>query len=183
MSESLLDMYPHLLTKQRKSPVLPLPDDKPNVKTVEEKENPTSSPPSGRISLLGPGVGQRTPLGKLTSTIEPVHIPRVKVVADDLFAASIAADDDEWLQFQVDCSVPARQQLDELKMWLMSNSPSTVRRSSGVGWIAVKFRDKGKKVLEAKDAWDAFEGEKTMEVVNNLADEFNVKVLSHAMYS
>jgi len=178
MSESLLDKYPHLrlLTKLRKPPVLPLPDDKINEKNVEGKENPnTSSPPSGRISLLGPGVGQRTPLGPISSTIEPVHIPRIKVVADDLFAASIAADDDEWLQFQVDGSVPARQQLDQLKMWLMSNSPSTVRRSSGVGWIAVKFRDKGKKVLEAKDAWDAFEGEKTMEVVNNLADEFNVK--------
>jgi len=177
MSESLLDKYPHLrlLTKLRKPPILPLSNDKPNEKSADGKENPTSSPPSGRISLLGPGVGERKPLGPISSIIEPVHVPRVKVVADDLFAASIAADDDEWLQFQVDGSVPARQQLDELNMWLMSNSPSTVRRSSGVGWIAVKFRDKGKKVLEAKDAWDSFKGEKTMEVVNNLADEFNVK--------
>ena len=31
------------------------------------------------------------------------------------------------------------------------------------------------KVLEAKAAWDSYEGEKTMEVVNNLANEFNVK--------
>ena len=45
-------------------------------------------------------------------------------------------------------------------MWLMANSPSTICRSSGVGWIAVNFKDKG---------------EKTMEVVNNLADEFSVK--------
>ena len=60
-------------------------------------------------------------------------------------------------------------------MWLMANSPSTITRSSSVGWIAVKLKDKGKKVLEAKAAWDSYEREKTMDVVNNLADEFNVK--------
>ena len=60
-------------------------------------------------------------------------------------------------------------------MWLMANSPSTITRSSSVGWIAVKLEDKGKKVLEAKAAWDSYEREKTMDVVNNLADEFNVK--------
>jgi len=96
-------------------------------------------------------------------------------VVGDLFAASIAADDDEWVQFQIDDCIPVKQQLISLKKWLGENTPSTITRSSGVGWIAVKFRDKGKKVLEAKAAWDAFEGEKNMEVVNDLAEEFSVK--------
>ena len=87
----------------------------------------------------------------------------------------MAADDDQWLQFQVEEAITAKQQLDQLKMWMMANSPSTITRSSGVGWIAVKFKDKRKKVLEAKAAWVSYEREKTMDVVNNLADEFNVK--------
>ena len=66
---------------------------------------------------------------------------------EDLFAVSVATDYDQWLQFQVEEAVPAKQQLDQLKMWLMANSPSIITRSSGVGWIAVK--DKGKQVLEA----------------------------------
>ena len=86
----------------------------------------------------------------------------MKVFVEDLFAASVAADDDHWLQFQVEEVVPAKQQLDQLKMWLMANSPSIITRSSGVEWIAVKFKDKGKQVLEAKAAWDSYEGEKTM---------------------
>jgi len=176
MSESLLEKYPHLklLTKLKKPPVLPLPTPAPA--QSDENENTLSSlPSSGRISLLGPGVGSRSPLVPLHPPPPPGHIPHKKVFAEDLFAASVAADDDQWLQFQVEEAVPAKQQLDQLKMWLMANSPSTVTRSSGVGWIAVKFKDKGKKVLEAKAAWDSYEGEKTMEVVNNLADEFNVK--------
>jgi len=95
-------------------------------------------------------------------------------VADDLFAASIAADEDKWLQFQVEDGVPVRHQLGKLKRWLGENRPSNVTRSSGVGWIAVKFRDRGRKVLEAKIAWDAFQGNKNMEVVNNLAEKFGV---------
>jgi hypothetical protein len=46
-------------------------------------------------------------------------------------------------------------------MWLMTNSPSIITRSSGVEWIAVKFKDKGKQVLEAKAAWDSYKWEKT----------------------
>jgi len=179
MSESLLEKYPHLklLTKLKKPPVLPLPD---NIAATDQNENIPSTEsiqaaPAGRISLLGPGVGSRTPLVPLYPPPLNEHIPRTKVFAEDLFAASVAADDDQWLQFQVEDNVPAKQQLDELKMWLMANSPSIVSRSSGVGWIAVKFKDKGKKVLEAKAAWDSFEGEKSMEVVNNLAEEFRVK--------
>ena len=37
-----------------------------------------------------------------------------------------------------------------------------------------KFKDKGKKVLEAKAAWDRYKGKKTI-VVNNLADDFSLK--------
>ena len=95
-------------------------------------------------------------------------------LADDLFAASIAADDDTWLQFQVEEGVPVRHQLGKLKTWLNENRPSTIMRSSGVGWIAVKFRDRGRKVLEAKIAWDSFQGKKNMEVVNDLAEKFSV---------
>ena len=71
--------------------------------------------------------------------------------------------------------MPAKHQLDQRNMWLMANSPSNMTRSSCVGWIAVKFKDKGKKVLGAKAAWDSYEREKTKEVVNNLANEFNIK--------
>ena len=59
-------------------------------------------------------------------------------------------------------------------LWLVANRPSTIARSAGVGWIAVKFKDKGKKVLEAKAAWDRYEGGKTVEVVNKLAKEYHV---------
>jgi len=120
-------------------------------------------------------VGRRKPSEDGTAhAVVPVTVPRTRVVAEKLFAASVAADDDQWLQFQVEAAVPARQQLDQLKLWLVANRPSTISRSSGVGWIAVKFKDKGKKVLEAKAAWDSHEGEKTMEVVNKLATEFQV---------
>ena len=59
-------------------------------------------------------------------------------------------------------------------LWLVANRPSTIARSAGVGWIAVKFKDKGKKVLEAKAAWDRYEGGKTVEVVNKLGKEYHV---------
>ena len=55
----------------------------------------------------------------------------------------MAADDDQWLQFQVKADVPAREQMDSLKLWLVANRPSTIARSAWVGWIAVKFKDKG----------------------------------------
>eukprot|EP00092_Neocalanus_flemingeri_P033492 GFUD01036410.1.p1 GENE.GFUD01036410.1~~GFUD01036410.1.p1 ORF type:complete len:650 (+),score=234.44 GFUD01036410.1:47-1996(+) len=180
---SLLDKYPHLrlLAARRQADAT-----KHGIGTEKQKVGDGVAVKEGRqagvgggerISLLGPGpgVGKRT-----TSEDNPAHIvipanvPRTRVVAEKLFAASVAADDDQWLQFQVEADVPARQQLDQLKLWLVSNRPSTIARSSGVGWIAVKFKDKGKKVLEAKAAWDSHEGEKTMEVVNELATEFHV---------
>jgi len=158
---SLLEKYPHLrvLAARRLEDV------------TKHSDNGDKTENGARISLLGPGVGEKDPLPVQPPTVAP----RGRVVAEDLFAASVAADDDKWLQFQVDADIPASEQMDSLKLWLVAHRPSTVTRSSGVGWIAVKFKDKGKKVLEAKAAWDSFEGEKTMQVVNKLAIEFQVK--------
>ena len=66
------------------------------------------------------------------------------MVAEELFAASVAVDDNQWLLFQVEADVQAREQMDRLKLWLVANRPRTIARSAGVGWIAVKFKDKGK---------------------------------------
>jgi len=160
---SLLDKYPHLRVLASKR----LEEVTKNCDSNDKLEE------GGRISLLGPGVVRE----KRQIPDEPptCTTPRGRVVAEDLFAASVAADDDHWLQFQVNADVPASDQMDSLKLWLVSNKPSTIARSTGVGWIAVKFKDKGKKVLEAKAAWDSLKGEKTMEVVNSLAMEFKVK--------
>jgi len=132
---------------------------------------------TGGISLLGPGpevhVKSDVP-GPMLPVEPPEALPRRKVFAEDLFAASVAADDDRWLQFQVDESVPAKEQLDQLKLWLVTNSPSTILRSTGIGWIAVKFKDKKKKVLEAKTAWDNYEGERNMDLINELAKKYDV---------
>jgi len=162
---SLLDKYPHL----RKLAARRLEDVKKHNTASDNHENAEAE--GGRISLLGPGVGEKHP--KLIQQ-QPLSTPRGRVDAEQLFAASVAADDDRWLQFQVEADIPAREQMDGLKVWLVANRPSTIARSTGVGWIAVKFKDKGKKVLEAKAAWDGFEGEKTMEVVNQLAKDFHV---------
>jgi len=171
---SLLDKYPHLrlLAAKRREMVKPDAEEKMKVMHSESGGNDTVSEGVGRISLLGSGPG----LVRRTSSVVslPVVGTRTRVDAEQLFAASVAADDDHWLQFQVELGIPARDQLDQLNMWLVSNRPSTIARSSGVGWIAVKFKDKGKKVLEAKAAWDSHEGEKTMEVVNDLAQKFQV---------
>ena len=79
------------------------------------------------------------------------------------------------LILKADEEVPANKQMLQLKLWLASNQPSKILRSSGVGWIAVKFREKPKKVLEAKAVWDEYEGEKNMKYVNELSDKYNVK--------
>jgi len=162
---SLLDKYPHL----RKLAARRLEDVTKHNTASDDHENAEAE--GGVISLLGPGVGEKRPN---IIQQQPLSTPRGRVDAEQLFAASVAADDDRWLQFQVEADIPAREQMDGLKVWLVANRPSTIARSTGVGWIAVKFKDKGKKVLEAKAAWDVFEGEKTMEVVNQLAKEFHV---------
>ena len=50
---------------------------------------------------------------------------RRRVNAEDLFAESVAADNDQWLAFQIE-KIPASQQMEQLKMWLASNKPSQV---------------------------------------------------------
>ena len=94
--------------------------------------------------------------------------------AEELFARSQGADSDHWLQFQVQQKLSARQQLGQLQVWLGSNKPSLVRRSAGVGWIAVKHGDKDRRVksAQAKAEWDGLEGERTMETVNQLAAKY-----------
>ena len=99
---------------------------------------------------------------------------RHKINAEELFAASVAADADQWLQFQLQSGVPAREQLQQLKTWLMTNKPSAITRSSGIGWIAVKFKDRKKKALEAKYEW-VNEEYKKMELINQLAEKYQVK--------
>ena len=98
-----------------------------------------------------------------------------KVRAEELFQASLAADNDSWLQFQIEPSVAAREQSHQLEKWLEQHRPSLVTRSQGVGWIAVKLRDKGRKVVEAKVAWEEWKGERSMQVVNQLAEQFGVE--------
>ena len=68
----------------------------------------------------------------------------------------------------------ARQQLEQLQVWLASNKPSLVERSSGVGWIAVKLGDLDRRVksARAKAEWDRLGGERTMTTVNKLAVKY-----------
>ena len=96
------------------------------------------------------------------------------VRAKDLFQASLAADNDRWLQFQIEPTVPAKEQAKQLEVWLAKNLPSKVARSQGIGWIAVKLKDKGKKVAEAKVAWEALTGQRDMRTVNQLAEQYSV---------
>ena len=96
------------------------------------------------------------------------------VRAEELFQASLAADNDRWLQFQIEPTVPAKEQAKQLEAWLAKNLPSKVARSQGIGWIAVKLKDKGKKVAEAKVAWEALTGPRNMKVVNQLAEQYSV---------
>ena len=70
--------------------------------------------------------------------------------------------------------MPARSQLLSLQQWLGRHPPSRVARSQGVGWIAVKLRDKGRKVVEAKVAWEERGAGGSMAVVDGLAQEFQV---------
>jgi len=170
MSESLLERYPHLklLTRLKQST---------KSEDTSLKNESSSVLRNGGISLLGPGpdVPVKSDVsGPILPVDPPEVLPRRKIFAEDLFAASVAADDDRWLQFQVDESVPAKEQLDQLKLWLVTNSPSLISRSTGIGWIAVKFKDKKKKVLEAKTAWDNHEGERNMDVINALAKRYDV---------
>ena len=93
--------------------------------------------------------------------------------AEELFAESVAADNDQWISFQIE-KIPASQQIEQLKMWLVTNKPSQVMRSSGVGWIAVKMTGRSGKNLEAKEEWDTWTGARNMETVNTIARKHGV---------
>ena len=125
---------------------------------------------------------QRYPMESIdTKTSSPPSVCSVassrsrRIKAEELFQASLAADNDKWLQFQMEEAIPAKTQLVQLEEWLRKHPPSKIVRSSGVGWIAVKLRDKGRKMVEAKVAWEELEGERNMEAVNQLAEQFGVK--------
>ena len=109
------------------------------------------------------------------SSVCSTNFSRRGVKAEELFQASLAADNDRWLQFQIEPTVPAKEQAKQLEAWLAKNLPSKVARSQGIGWIAVKLKDKGKKVAEAKVAWEAWTGPRNMKVVNQLAEQYSVR--------
>ena len=119
---SLLDKYPHLrlLAARRKEDVAKHGAGSENHEVVGDGKDDVVS---GRISLLGPGPGlgrRKSSEDGTANVVVPAIVPRTRVVAEELFAASVAADDDQWLQFQVEAAVPARQQLDQLKLWLVA---------------------------------------------------------------
>ena len=162
MGSSLIEKFPHLKSLLQ-----------------EEEDEARPSPGHSRKSLLGPG-------GPITAHSKAADVSgagravvktgeRKPFKAEELFARSMGADRDHWLGFQVQEKLSARQQLEQLQVWLGTNKPSLVQRSSGVGWIAVKRGDRERRVksVQAKAEWDGLEGEeRTMETVNQLAAKF-----------
>jgi len=97
------------------------------------------------------------------------------VDGEKLFAASVAANEDHWVEYLINPNLPLQKQLDRLNLWLDVHKPSHIYRSSRVGWIAVKFRDKKKKVPEAKKAWENLKDQfRHNSTINRLAREFGV---------
>ena len=92
---------------------------------------------------------------------------------EELFDESLDKNKDQWISFQIE-KIPASQQIEQLKMWLVTNRPSQVMRSSGVGWIAVKMTGRSGKNLEAKEEWDTWTGARSMETVNMIARKHGV---------
>ena len=93
MPESLLEKYPHLklLTKLSKA-------------RLSAEDGSRDAAPRPRPSLLGPGpaVGVRQAVSPPSVTLKPpVKASTGRVYAEDLFAASVAADDDQWICFEV----------------------------------------------------------------------------------
>ena len=130
MSDSLFKKYPHLQT-------LVSEDDQ----HVSDQSSVRGE--SSRRSLLGPGVGPRKDL----QTLAPVRSEsKPPATAVDLFARSMKADKDDWLDFTIQESLSARQQSEQLKIWLVSNKPSQVTRQSGVGWISLRLGSVVKRV-------------------------------------
>ena len=128
MEESLIDKYPHLKT------LLEGQDKSANGQSAEGRE-------TVRKSILGPGVGpvkSARAAAPARKNITPGQ-KKLPAKADELFARSKGADKDHWLNFKIDESLAARQQMEPLKLWLVTNKPSEVTRESGVGWISVKL--------------------------------------------
>ena len=152
MANSLVEKYPHLRALLQK----------------EEGE--------GCRSLLGPGGPITAEVsGAARALLKTGERRREPFKAEELFARSMGADRDHWLGFQVQEKLSARQQLEQLQVWLGSNKPSLVLRSSGVGWIAVKQGGTGErrvKSVQAKAEWEGLEGERSMETVNQLAAKY-----------
>ena len=92
---------------------------------------------------------------------------------EELFDESLDKNKDQWISFQIE-KIPASQQIEQLKMWLVTNRPSQVMRSSGVGWIAVKMTGRSGKNQEAKEEWDTWTGARSMETVNMIARKHGV---------
>ena len=93
MSDSLFKKYPHLQT-------LVSEDDQ----HVSDQSSVRGE--SSRRSLLGPGVGPRKDL----QTLAPVRSEsKPPATAVDLFARSMKADKDDWLDFTIQESLSARQ--------------------------------------------------------------------------
>jgi len=122
--------------------------------------------------LIAEKVRQRQEISDNSNQINPNV--RNKPESDDLFAASVAANEDKWHQFRIMPDRSKEQQSKRLQLWLNNYPPSKTKRSSGIGWIAVKYRDKHKKNIEAKKIWDSTKDQKNIRLVHKLATEFNV---------
>jgi len=166
---SLLNKYPHLKTllEEREQ------------KRISASESPSvvQQVPSDRDKSPGKQTitnkKSRAP-ASASPTVKATDPP--KASAEQLFADSREADNDNWLVFILQ-RARSDQQLRELKTWLEKTKPSKVLRSDGVGWISVIFssaqlssapQDEDK----VKTAWESVEGERTMETVNSLATKY-----------
>ena len=110
MSESLLEKYPHLklLSKLKKPPVLGLPVPAAAHAKADENEHTMSSlPSSGRISLIGPGVG--VPLFLSTLLLVTFHTRTCLQKTFLLLPWPLTMTS---VYIQVEDAVPAKQQLD-----------------------------------------------------------------------
>ena len=114
---------------------------------VKEELNPSygTPPPVCRIDEQTMAVKTRPSPPSPPSSVCSTTFSRRGVNAKELFQASLAADNDRWLQFQIEPTVPAKEQAKQLEAWLAKNLPSKVARSQGIGWIAVKLKDRGRR--------------------------------------
>ena len=89
---------------------------------------------------------------------------------------------EKYPHFQIDI-VPTTKQIDQLKMWLATNKPSQIHRSSGVGWISVQMKEAKEEEdeedgpcrnMKAKEDWDSVQGEKTMNIINDIAAKYGI---------